>query len=121
MAPKKRQKFRYLPAFVLLVLAKGQAHGGAVHTALKKALPVFDADTGAVYRTLQQLEQEGEVEATWVTTGPGPARKIYRLTPDGWRKLDYWRQDIELRLANLNYFLQTYGRLKKPSPKHKKT
>lgn len=70
------------------------------------------ADTGAVYRALQQLELDGEVESNWDTSIPGPARKIYKLTPVGWEKLDHWKEDIELRLKNLTFFLTTYKRVK---------
>lgn len=112
MPAKKRQQYRHLPAFILLVLAQGEAHGGAIYSALNDNLPLFQADTGAIYRTLQQMEKEGAVTSVWNITESGPARKIYRITPAGWNKLDSWKHDIELRRANLNYFLTTYEKLK---------
>jgi PadR family transcriptional regulator PadR len=110
--PRTRKRtYRHLPAFVLLALADGPLHGGAIHAALLARMPGFKADTGAVYRTLQRLENDGEVRAEWDTSIPGPARRIYRLTPTGWQKLDAWKGDIEHRIANLRYFLDAYARV----------
>jgi DNA-binding PadR family transcriptional regulator len=114
MAPKRKQQYRHLPAFILLALAEGPIHGGAIHTVLTERMALYKPDTGAIYRTLQQLELDGEVVSEWDTGKSGPARKVYRLTPTGWEKLEQWRQDIEMRLANLQYFLDTYRALKNP-------
>lgn len=108
-----RQQSRHLPAFILLLVAEQPLHGGAIQTQLGERLPRLKADSGAVYRALQRLEQDGEVEAFWDTSRTGPARKVYRLREAGWEKLDFWRQDIQSRLSNLSYFLDTYQRLRK--------
>jgi len=108
MPGKKQQPYRHLPAFILLALARGPLHGAAIHAALLERMSNFKPDTGAVYRALQQLERDKEVKATWETSCPGPAKKIYQLTPLGWQRLEYWRKEIELRIGNLNYFLRTY-------------
>ena len=119
MPAKRKQQYRHLPAFILLALAEEPIHGGAIHSALIERMPNYKSDTGAVYRTLQQLEQDGEVKSTWDTSKPGPARKIYKLTPLGWKKLDDWRKDIEMRTENLNYFLSTYRQIMKHSDKRR--
>lgn len=105
MPRNEKRTSRHLPAFVLLALAERPLHGGAIHAALLARMPGFKADTGAIYRTLQRLEADGEVRAEWDTSVPGPARRVYELTPAGWRKLDAWREDIERRIANLRAFL----------------
>lgn len=114
MPQKRKQQYRHLSAFILLALAEGPIHGGAVHTELMSKMPLYKPDTGAIYRTLQQLEKDGEVESEWDTTNAGPARKIYRLTDIGWSRLEYWKQDIEQRIVNLNYFLTTYNKISGP-------
>ncbi|MEI7816102.1 MAG: helix-turn-helix transcriptional regulator [Desulfuromonadales bacterium] len=111
MEPKRRQQYRHLPAFVLLTLAEKSVHGSAIHSALIERFGLYKPDTGAIYRCLQQLEQDGEVDSEWDTSGKGPAKKNYRLTSAGWEKLEQWRQDIEMRLANLQYFLEMYHSL----------
>ena len=108
---KCRHQYRHLPAFILLALAKGPIHGGAILTVLSERMPLLKPDSAAIYRTLQQLEQDGEVVAQWDTSGSGPARKRYQLTAVGWERLDYWRDDIKMRIANLQQFLETYQTL----------
>ena len=108
MPRTEKRTYRHLPAFVLLALTDGPRHGGAIHAGLLAQMAEFKADTGAVYRTLQRLEKDGEVRAEWDTSNPGPARRVYRLTPAGWTKLEAWKQDIEHRIANLQHFLDAY-------------
>jgi len=113
MTRRRRPQSRHLPAFILLALAEGPLHGGAILTALSQRIPRFAPDSAAVYRTLQQCEQDGEVASEWDTTAKGPARKRYRLTKAGWKRLDAWREEIESRVAILNYFLSTHEALRK--------
>ena len=114
---RTRHQYRHLPAAILLELAQHPLHGRAIHAALCELLPDFRPDTGAVYRTLQRLEREGEIEFTWETGHAGPARKIYSLTSRGWEKLAVWREDIEKRLRLLHRFLATYEGLALPKPR----
>ncbi len=106
MASKQGQQYRHLPAFILLILAEGENHGGYILNALKERLQNFSCDSAGVYRTLNQLETEGAVIANWDTSKPGPAKKIYKITDIGYEKLSYFKEDIESRVINLNYFLE---------------
>jgi PadR family transcriptional regulator, regulatory protein PadR len=108
-----RQQSRFLPAFVLLLLAEAPMHGGALQGALRERVPDIKADSAAVYRTLQQLEKTGELRSKWDTRGSGPAIRIYELTAAGWKKLDAWYEDVSCRLRNLQYFVDGHARLKK--------
>ncbi|MBJ6752752.1 helix-turn-helix transcriptional regulator [Geomonas anaerohicana] len=112
MPPRRKQQYRHLPAFILLALAEEPIHGGAVLNVLSQRIPLFKPDSAAVYRTLQQLEDEAQVVSSWDTSGSGPARRVYRLTQAGWDKLEGWREDIEMRMANLRYFLDTYAEVR---------
>ncbi|MHC1713203.1 MAG: PadR family transcriptional regulator [Solidesulfovibrio sp.] len=94
-----------MPAFILLTVAQGPSHGAAIHTRMQATLPLQNVDTGAVYRTLATLERDGEIAGQWDTSGRGPARKVYSITPAGWERLDFWRDDIEYRVRLLNTFL----------------
>lgn len=111
MPTKKHPKHRHLPVFILLMLAEGSAHGGAIYTTLIERLPNFQCDTGAIYRTLQKLEEDGNVIFSWDTTNSGPARKIYSITDEGLTQLDNWKKDIEDRIVQLQYFLNAYKAL----------
>lgn len=111
MPPKKKQQYRHLPAFILLALAQGPIHGGAILGVLSSRVPLFKPDSAAVYRTLQKLEEEAQVVSNWDTSKSGPPRRIYALTDAGWEKLASWRDEIEMRIANLQYFLDTYSEI----------
>lgn len=64
------------------------------------------ADPGMVYRHLRKLEEEGFVSSTWDTSGTGPARRYYRLTPEGEELLRDWIPFMERNLKSLENFLQ---------------
>lgn len=102
----KRKGSRHLPAFILLILGQGPAHGAAILGRLQATLPLVNPDSGGVYRTLAGLEADGEVAGAWDTSGRGPAKKVYRLTPLGWERLDAWRVDITCRVRLFTAFLQ---------------
>jgi DNA-binding PadR family transcriptional regulator len=104
--PTAGRKSRHLPAFILASLAEKSMHGLALRSALMGRIPGFSADPGAIYRTLQALEADGEVTFRWDTTPPGPARKVYELTPIGWERLSYWEAEIHQRIGFLGAFLR---------------
>lgn len=110
---RRRPKSRHLPAFILLTLAEQPLHGGAILSALSERLSRFAPDSAAVYRTLQQCEDDGEVSSEWDTSERGPARRRYRLTKAGWKRLDAWREEIEARVALLNGFLAAHDALRR--------
>ncbi len=107
----KGQQYRHTPAFILLLLAQGDAYGANLLGRLEADLPAFHMDAAIIYRSLQDLEEEGSVEAYWDTGSNGPARKWYRIMPAGLERLRGWRDDIKMRVENLHYFLETYERL----------
>ena len=113
---RSRQQSRHLPAFVLLVLAETPMHGGAMQSALNSRLPSLKADSAAIYRTLKQLEKDGELSAEWDTSGSGPAIRVYRLTARGWEKLISWLEDVKERIANLQHFVDAHAKLRHPTP-----
>jgi len=78
---------------------------------MEEELPFNLIDGPSLYRSLQDLEKEGDVESYWDTSEPGPAKKWYRINPKGMEKLEEFRQDIEMRKKNLEYFLNTFRKL----------
>ena len=116
MAAPKNKGYRHLPAFILLAAAQAPGHGADLLARIRSLLPEASLDSGAVYRTLNALEREGELAATWDTAGPGPARKVYRLTPSGWERLDFWRADIAHRLTLLGRFLEAASNVQAARP-----
>ncbi|MEO5963900.1 MAG: PadR family transcriptional regulator [Candidatus Limnocylindrales bacterium] len=81
---------RWMEPFVMVLLAGGAAHGYAIVGELAQlGITNGTVDVGAVYRTLRDLEQAGQVSSSW-TTGSGPARRDYELTGTGYAALDEW-------------------------------
>ena len=105
---KKGQTHRHTPAFILLFLAKENLYGGALLSKMESQLPSYTPDSAAVYRALQDLEEEGAVKAYWETDISGPARKWYEITEIGFEKLAEFKEDIMMRKRNLEFFLQSY-------------
>ena len=116
MPPTNTKGYRHLPAFILLAVAQAPGHGADILARIRRLLPVAKLDSGAVYRTLNALEQAGELTATWDTSNPGPARKVYCLTPCGWERLDFWRSDITDRIKLLGRFLEAANEVQAARP-----
>ena len=99
---------RWMEPFVLALLANGSAHGYAIVGELA-GLGITNGavDVGQVYRTLRDLEQAGQVRSSW-STGTGPARRDYELTPTGWAALDEWAAVMKERARLLAEFDALY-------------
>ena len=69
-----------------------------------------DVDLGNLYRLLRGLEAEGVVSSSWHVDVPGPARRIYTLTPVGGRLLDAWAGALRSTESLLGSFLGRYDR-----------
>lgn len=73
---------KILRACLLLLLEERPGHGYDLLTRLEP-LGFERSNPGRVYRALRWLENAGFVQPTWETTGVGPARRVYELTPAG--------------------------------------
>lgn len=54
-----------------------------------------------LYRTAEQLARDGLLAPTTETTAGGRSRILYRLTPDGRKRLAQWRAEEETELAEM--------------------
>ncbi len=111
----KGQAYRHTPAFILLILARGRQYGASLLSRLETELPGMGPDSAAIYRALQELEDEGCVSAEWETDISGPARKWYSITAAGKRSLATFKEDIEARKKNLEWFLDHYAEIEEPT------
>lgn len=89
--------YRFVEPVVLLLLKKkGKSYGYDLSGALQEhALTDAEIERGALYRTLRQLEENGNVRSDWETDKAGPARRVYRLTAKGERHLEEWATVLE--------------------------
>ncbi len=84
--------YRFVEPVVLLLLKKkGRSYGYDLSSDLQDfALTDAEIERAALYRTLRQLEGNGNVRSEWETDRAGPARRVYRLTAKGERHLEEW-------------------------------
>ena len=68
---------------------------------------------GMIYRHLRQLEEDGLVSSSWETEGVGPAKRVYRLTPEGEEVLAAWVDHMEKQIENLTSFIKHYRTVRK--------
>lgn len=89
--------YRFVEPVVLLLLRKkGHSYGYDLSGDLQDhALTDAEIERGALYRTLRQLEMNGNVVSEWETDGGGPARRVYRLTARGEQHLEEWATVLE--------------------------
>jgi DNA-binding PadR family transcriptional regulator len=84
--------YRFVEPVVLLLLKrKGSSYGYDLSGDLQNyALTDADIERAALYRTLRQLETNGNVKSEWDVENAGPARRVYRLTAKGEKHLQEW-------------------------------
>jgi PadR family transcriptional regulator, regulatory protein PadR len=84
--------YRFVEPVVLLLLKqKGRSYGYDLSSDLQDhALTDAEIERASLYRTLRQLEANGNVKSEWETDRSGPARRVYTLTEKGERHLDEW-------------------------------
>ena len=83
-----------LSTSILAMLREWNAHGYQLSKRLAESgLPPFDS--GTIYRTLRQLEQDGLISSLWDTSASGPARRMYSLTKTGDTMLSAWIESLQ--------------------------
>jgi PadR family transcriptional regulator, regulatory protein PadR len=84
--------YRFVEPVVLLLLKKkGRSYGYDLSGDLQEhALTDADIERAALYRTLRQLEANGNVKSAWDVENAGPARRVYKLTAKGEKHLQEW-------------------------------
>lgn len=107
---------RYVQPSILLGLNLKPSYGyELIHSIQEFGFVEGQAPPGMIYRHLRQLEEDGLVQSQWETEGTGPARRMYRLTPEGEEVLAIWIGYMERQAAALQNFIRRYRRLKTPT------
>lgn len=100
---------RWMEPFVLVLLAGGGAHGYAITAQLEEmGITGGAVDVGQVYRTLRDLEANGQVTSSWSSEPVGPQRRDYELTEAGYRAIDEWAAVMEERARLIAEFNARY-------------
>ena len=102
---------RFAEPCLLLSLAEEPAHGYQLIEKLARfGLEELAPDPTLIYRTLRRMEQDGLVTSKWVPGESGPAKRLYRLTPEGEELLHAWVMTIRKNRGVLGRFLKLYTR-----------
>ena len=84
------------PVVLLLLKKKGHSYGyDLAGEIIDHALTDAAIEPAALYRTLRQLEKNGNVSSQWDVEKGGPARRVYRLTAEGRKHLEEWTVVLE--------------------------
>ena len=95
MAKTSFQQSGSLLGLVLAVLEETPLHGyGIAREIERRSADALTFGEGTLYPALRTLEQRGLIAGTWDTVGEhGPARKVYRLKPEGLAELQRVRAE----------------------------
>lgn len=105
--------YRFVEPLLLYLLKKKQsAYGYELVSELNEhALTDSTIERGAVYRTLRNLEENGNVVSDWDVSGTGPARRQYRLTPGGEIHLGEWAEVLGKLSKSMAHFVDDVNSL----------
>lgn len=111
------------PVALLLLKKKGRSYGYDLAGDLREyTLTDAEIERAALYRTLRQLDTNGNVSSEWDTDGGGPARRVYQLTPDGERHLEEWASVLDHVSKSMAHFVkdarESLSNPIKPEPNH---
>ncbi len=100
--------YRFVEPVVLLLLKqKGRSYGYDLAGELQEhALTDAEIERAALYRTLRQLELNGNVASEWETDRSGPARRVYWLTAGGERHLAEWASVLDHVSKSMTRFVK---------------
>ena len=100
---------RYVQPSLLMGLFRGPSYGYELIKSIQEfGFMKGQAPPGMIYRHLRQLEEDGLVSSSWETAGVGPAKRVYRLTPEGEELLAVWIDHMEKQVENLTSFIKHY-------------
>jgi len=106
-----RRIVRFLEPCLLLLLREDATHGYNLLDALRQfGFAPGTVDASVVYRVLREMEDAGWVSSQWDTTGSGPPRRVYRVTPEGEEYLAAWIADLRRTRDEIDQFVETYMR-----------
>lgn len=117
--------YRFVEPVVLLLLKnKGRSYGYDLSGELQQhALTDAEIERAVLYRTLRQLEKNGNVVSEWDVDKSGPARRVYKLTPNGEKHLEEWAAVLDHVSKSMARFVREVRGLRneKSSPRAKRS
>src|SRR3954454_10107366 len=81
---------RFIEPALLVLLSEQSAYGYELVDRVAELVPGERPELGGLYRVLRALEEDGLVTSEWDAAAPGPAKRMYELTPAGLDLLRAW-------------------------------
>jgi DNA-binding PadR family transcriptional regulator len=87
---------RFLQPLILAELMSGDRHGYEILQRMVQTGVFTDAppSEAGMYRIMKDMAKRGLCSSSWDTSGSGPARHVYRITPAGHKCLQNWRETL---------------------------
>ena len=92
---------------LLILLTRSELCGYRVVQQLSE-MPMFDGEkpnASGVYRALSAMAEEELVTASWDTSAPGPAKRLYHITDKGRACLGVWLETLAKYRDSINDLL----------------
>jgi len=99
---------RFIEPALLVLLSEQSAHGYELVDRVAELVPGERPELGGLYRVLRALEEDGLVTSEWDAAAPGPAKRMYELTPAGRELLRAWAKALKQTQVVVDAFLQRF-------------
>jgi DNA-binding PadR family transcriptional regulator len=97
---------------LLVILTEKTSYGYELLEELKRfGFRDEELNTSTLYRSLRQLEAAGSVVSDWEAGGPGPQRRVCRITDQGQRDLAARIERLSERRARIGTIIDAYNKL----------
>jgi transcriptional regulator len=88
MTPHPENPHAALELLILKTLTRGPNHGFGIALHIEESSSaLLHVEEGSLYPALHRLDKAGLIDAEWQVTENGRRARVYRLTPDGRKRL----------------------------------
>lgn len=91
---------------VLAALAEAPAHGyDLIERLRRRSSGIFELGEGTLYPLLYKLEDKGWITGQWESGGGERRKRVYRITPDGRKRLAERTEEWSALVHGMNLIL----------------
>lgn len=107
-----RRISRFVEPCLLMLLREDASHGYNLVDELQRfGFAQGTVNASVVYRALRDMEEQGWVASQWDTSGTGPPRRVYDVTPSGKAYLARWITDLRRTRDEIDRFIEMFRTL----------
>ncbi len=114
---RRQRVMSFLQPCLLLMLARGEAHGYSLLDELTEfGFNPDHVDPSLIYRALRAMEDGGWVASHWDDDSQGPKRRVYQILPQGKTFLADWIADLRRTRDEIDCLVAAYKQEFEPVP-----